>query len=203
MIKAGDAVGVGCRRGRDRARRVPDLRFVLRHVHGEFDELSDRGAGPVPAGQRHRRRHPQRPQGAVPWRRPPDRRDRQAPLRAGRLLGAATLDRDQGSLRKRDGTGRVDGRLDQHRAAPAGRRARSGSGVHDGRHRPHLAPGALPVQGRADDRQIPHRGRAPRRRHLLDPGRAGAGRFARHVAADRPQPDHGRRDCEVRRVRQR
>jgi dihydroxy-acid dehydratase len=36
---------------------------------------------------------------------------------------------------------------------------------------------ALPVQGGADDGQVPHRRRAPRRRHHGDPGRTGARRL--------------------------
>jgi dihydroxy-acid dehydratase len=35
-----------------RAVRLPDLRLVLGHVHRQLDELPDRGAGPVAAGQR-------------------------------------------------------------------------------------------------------------------------------------------------------
>ena len=41
-------------------------------------------------------------------------------------------------------------------AAPAGRGAGSGRGFHDGRHRPHFAQGAVPVQGGAGHRQVPH-----------------------------------------------
>jgi dihydroxy-acid dehydratase len=36
----------------DRTLRLPDLRFVLGHVHRQFDELPDRGARPVAARQR-------------------------------------------------------------------------------------------------------------------------------------------------------
>ena len=52
------------------ALRLPHLRLLLRHVHRQFHELPDRGAGPGAARQRHRRRHPRRPQGAVPRGRP-------------------------------------------------------------------------------------------------------------------------------------
>ena len=52
-----------------RALGVPDLRFVQRHVHRQFDELPDRSAGPVAAGQWIAARHPFGPQGAVPARR--------------------------------------------------------------------------------------------------------------------------------------
>ena len=45
--------------------RLPHLRFVLRHVHRELDELSDRSAWPGAAGQWHHAGHPHGPPGAV------------------------------------------------------------------------------------------------------------------------------------------
>ena len=45
-------------------------------------------------------------------------------------------------------------------------------------HRRALAPGAVPVQGRAQRRALPRRGRAPRRRHPGHPRRAGPRRPA-------------------------
>ena len=114
------------RRGRqgDRALRLPDLRLVLRHVHRQFDELPDRGARPVAARQRHDARHPRRPQAPVPRGRPPHRRPRPPLLRAGRRQRAAALDRHLRGLRERHDARHRHGRLDQHRAAPARRRAR-------------------------------------------------------------------------------
>ena len=58
------------RRGRqgDRALRLPDLRLLLRHVHGQLDELPDRSARPVAAGQRLDARDPFGPRKAVPRR---------------------------------------------------------------------------------------------------------------------------------------
>ena len=88
-------------RGGDRALRLPDLRLLLRHVHRQFDELPDRGAGPGAARQRHGARHPRRPQGAVPRGRPPDRRSGPALLRAGRRHRAAAQHRH---LRRRSRT---------------------------------------------------------------------------------------------------
>jgi len=38
------------RKWRHRAFRLPHLRLLFRHVHRQFDELPDRGARPVPAG---------------------------------------------------------------------------------------------------------------------------------------------------------
>jgi dihydroxy-acid dehydratase len=49
---------------------LPDLRLLLGHVHRQFDELPDRGAGPVLARQRFGARHPRRPRNAVPQGRP-------------------------------------------------------------------------------------------------------------------------------------
>jgi dihydroxy-acid dehydratase len=43
-------------------RRLPDLRLVFRHVHRQFDELPDRSAGLVAAGQRLAAGHARRPQ---------------------------------------------------------------------------------------------------------------------------------------------
>ena len=37
--------------------RLPDVRFVLGHVHGQLDELPDRGDRPGPAGQREHAGH--------------------------------------------------------------------------------------------------------------------------------------------------
>ena len=58
------------RRRGDRALGLPDLRLVLGHVHRQFDELPDRGAGPGAARQRHGAGDPRRPQAAVRRGRP-------------------------------------------------------------------------------------------------------------------------------------
>jgi dihydroxy-acid dehydratase len=58
----------------DRALGLPDLRLLLGHVHRQFDELPDRGAGPVAARQRLGARDPCRPQAPVRRGRPSDRR---------------------------------------------------------------------------------------------------------------------------------
>ena len=47
---------------------LPDLRLLLGHVHRQFDELPDRGAGPLAARQRLDPGHPCRPRAAVPSR---------------------------------------------------------------------------------------------------------------------------------------
>jgi hypothetical protein len=53
--------GVRRRRGRGGALCLPHLRLLLGHVHRQLHELPDRGAGPVPARQRHRGGHACRP----------------------------------------------------------------------------------------------------------------------------------------------
>ena len=75
MVAAADEQGL--RRGHEghRALGLPDLRLVLGHVHRQLDELPDRGARPVAAGQRLDARHPRRPppalrRGGAPHRRP-------------------------------------------------------------------------------------------------------------------------------------
>ena len=65
----------------------------------------------------------------------------------------------------------------------------AGDRLHHGRHRPAVAPGAVPVQGRAVEVRRPHGGRPPRRRHHGDPRRARARRPDRRLAADRPRRD--------------
>jgi dihydroxy-acid dehydratase len=63
----------------------------------------------------------------------------------------AARHRYQGRLRKCHDPRRGDGRLDQYGASYPGDRAGSRRRFHNGRHRPHFALGALPVQGGADD----------------------------------------------------
>ena len=96
-------------------------------------------------------------------------------------------------LRERDEPRHRDGRLDQHRAAPARGRARGRRRLHHARHRPAVAQGAVPVQGRPRQGRRPHGGRAPRRGDHGDPRRAGPRRAARHRAAAPCIPrTHGR-----------
>jgi hypothetical protein len=173
MVSAADDKYTDEEVGRDREGRLPDLRVVQRHVHRQFDELPDRGAGPVAARQ-----------WLAPW--PPTPTASGCSSRPGTwpsIWPAATMNRttphpaaqrgQQGRLRKRDGAGYRHGRVDQHRAAHPGRRA-------GGRHRlspwmtsTAVAQGALPVQGRARQAGRAYGRRAPRRRHHGDPGPAG------------------------------
>ena len=47
MVSAADANSADEQVDRAGTLRLPDLRFLLRHVHRQLDELPDRGAGPV------------------------------------------------------------------------------------------------------------------------------------------------------------
>ncbi len=83
----------------------------------------DRGARPRAARQRLDAGHPCRPQAALRRGRPHRRRPRPPLLRAGRRQRAAALHRQLRRLRERDDARHRHGRLDQHGAAPARRRA--------------------------------------------------------------------------------
>jgi dihydroxy-acid dehydratase len=67
----------------DIERSACPLRLVLGHVHRQFDELPDRSAGPVAAGQWFDAGHPCRPPAPVPGSRAPGRGPVQALLREG------------------------------------------------------------------------------------------------------------------------
>ena len=58
-----------------------------------------------------------------------------------------------GGVRERHDARHRHGRLDQHGAAPAGRRQRGRGRFHHGGHRPAVAPRAGPLQGRAGQRR--------------------------------------------------
>ena len=158
---------------RHRGVRLPDLRLLLRHVHRQLDELPDRGARPGAARQRLDAGHPRRPPGAVRGAGAHRRRPAPALLRPATTTSrAAPRDRHARRVRERDGPGRRDGRLDQHRAAPAGRRAggaRSTSTLADIDAVSRRVPCLCKVAPNGD---LPHGGRAPRRRHPGDPRRA-------------------------------
>ena len=100
-----------------------------------------------------------------------DRRSRAPLLRAGRRERAAAHHRQLQGVRERDDARHRHGRLDQHGAASARRRARGRGRLHHGRHRPAVAPRAGAVQGRAVGRRRACRGRASRRRHHGHPRR--------------------------------
>jgi hypothetical protein len=84
MVIAADS-SAPTRGRRVRAQRLPDLRFVLRHVHRQLDELPDRSPGPGPAGQRFDPGH-RRPRAAVPAAGAHHRRAVQALLRRERRV---------------------------------------------------------------------------------------------------------------------
>ena len=99
--------------------------------------------------------------------------------------------RDARRLRERDDARRRDGRLDQHRAAPAGRRAGGRRRLRDGGHRRALAPRAVHLQGGAE-RRLPDGGRPSRGRHPGDPRRAASRRPARRRGRQRARRLAGR-----------
>jgi dihydroxy-acid dehydratase len=148
--------------------------------------------GPGAARQRLAAGHPRRPREALRQGRPADRRPGEALLREERRLGAAAHDRRLQGLRERHRPRHRHGRLDQHRAAPARRGAGGRRRLHHGRHRPHVAPRALPGQGGAGDAEVPHGGRASRRRHHGHPRRARPRRPAQPRLPDGALPDAGR-----------
>ncbi len=83
MMQAGDDQGLGRPGEGGRIRGVPDMRLVLGHVHGELDELPDRSAGAVAAGQWHGAGDAQGPRAAVQAGGATDRRYLAALLREG------------------------------------------------------------------------------------------------------------------------
>jgi dihydroxy-acid dehydratase len=137
MVMAADDKVSDADCGRSGALRLPHLRLLLRHVHRQLDELPDRSAGPVAAGQRHGGGHACRPGATVQARRPPGGRAVPALLRAGRHQRAAALHGFQG-VRERHCAGHRHGRLHQHHPAPAGDCAGGRNRLHHGRHRPHV-----------------------------------------------------------------
>ena len=174
--RLGRPVGVRRRAARHGGVGLPDLRLLLGHVHRQLDELPDRGDRPGPAGQRHHAGHARGPARAVRAGR--DGRSSSITRRyyeRRRRLGAAAGGGQPGRVRERDGPGRGHGRVDQHDPAPAGRGPRGGSELRPQGDRRAVPPGAVPVQGRAQQ-QLPRGGRAPGGRHPGHPGRAGPGR---------------------------
>ena len=186
---------------RDRALRLPRLRIVLGHVHGQLDELSDRGAGSLAAGQRHDRRHPRQSPPAVRGRCGAHRPQCRTLLLRGRRAAASAFDRHEGRLRKRHVVRHRHGRLDQHGPAPAGRGPRGRRRFHDAGHRPPFAPGPGALQGRPQ-LALPHPGRQPRRRHLRHSGRTRPCRTARHLGPARRRAHAGRSDPGLRHSQQ-
>ena len=79
--RLGRSLGVRRAAARHGGVGLPDLRLVLRHVHGQLDELPDRGDRPGAAGQRDHAGHPRGAARAVRAGRPADRRDHPAVLR--------------------------------------------------------------------------------------------------------------------------
>ena len=93
MVQAGGPGRLGRGPLGRRALGVPDLRLLLRDVHGQLHELPQRGARPGAARQRHGGGDARQPRAALREGRDAHRRDGQPLLRQGRPLGAAALDR--------------------------------------------------------------------------------------------------------------
>jgi dihydroxy-acid dehydratase len=183
MIEAADDA---ChRRGREGhgAFRLPDLRLVLGHVHRQFDELPDRGAGPVAARQRLHRRHPRRPQKL---------------FLEGRALASSICAKryyqDDASVLPRSIANFAAFENAMRSTSPWAarptpcctcwpRRARRRR-LHHGRHRPHVAQGALPVQGGAGNQTY----------HMEDVHRAGG--IMAILGRTRPRRPDQPRDCQ-------
>ena len=124
-------------------------------------------------------------------------------LRAGRRPHPAARHRHLRGLRERHGARHRDGRIHQHRAPPAGRRARGGGALHHARYGPPLAPRAASLQGGAFLARRPRGGRSPRRRRLRNSGRTGSRRPAASRRAHRARADPGRRHRTVGRAKRR
>ena len=170
----------------DGALGLPDLRLLLGHVHRQLDELPDRGAGPVPARQRLAAGHARRSQDAVPQGRPARSSScasattsRTTPAVLPRSIASFAAFENAMTPRHRHG------RLDQHRAAPAGRRAR-------GRRR--LSPWRTSTACRAACPASPRWRRPTQKYHMEDVHRAGGimailGELDRAGLINRDMPD--------------
>ena len=170
--------------------RLPGLRFLLRHVHGQLHELHDRGPR---AGAARQRDDPGR------------RRRADAPGQAGRHAdhGAAEKEhpaprhRHAGGLQERHRRGHGPGLLDQHRPPPAGHRPRGGHQARSGPLQRDQREDPQPLQAQPRGGP-PHRGPGRGRRHPgRDEGdqqarrdrRKGTDRF-RQDGGEKPQGGH-------------
>ena len=120
------------RRGarRDRKGRLPDLRQLLGHVHGQQHELPGRGDRPGPPRQRHHPGDLGRPQVALRTCLAAHRRHGSRIRQKGRRpRPAGARDRQSGRVRQRDDPRYGDGRQHQHGPAHPGDRARGGRAV--------------------------------------------------------------------------
>jgi dihydroxy-acid dehydratase len=109
------------RTSRARGGRLPDVRLLLGHVHGELDELPDRGARPRAARQRLDAGDPHRARRSTRTPAAPSSRSRSATT-ARTTPARCRARRHARGVRQRDDARHRDGRLDEHRAAPPRRR---------------------------------------------------------------------------------
>ena len=145
--------------------RLPHLRLLLRHVHGQLHELPGRGAGDGPAGQRHHPGGGREAEGALPGggAADPD---------AGGAGSEAARHRHPRDDRQRLLSGHGHGRLDQHRPPHTGHRARSRDPVLAGPDQPAVRSRSVSLQGESG-RASPRGGRGPGRRDQRHPEPAG------------------------------
>ena len=158
---------------RDGALGLPDLRLVLGHVHRQQHELPERGARPGAARQRHAAGDARARAGSSS-RTPASASSSmaQAPLRRRRRVGAAR------AASRRSRRSRTRWRSTSPWAArptpcctswPSPHEAGVDFTMSDIDRLSRKVPNICKV---APSSQLPRRGRAPRRRHLHDPGRA-------------------------------
>ena len=151
------------RAGRDRAERLPDLRLVLGHVHGQLHELPVRGAGLALPGN-----------GTDPGDRPASARSCSraagpADRRTGRAGHQAARYPHRRGVRERLRAGHGDGRLDQHRAAHAGDRASRPACRSTSQQLNEVAERVPHICKVSPARRASHGGCGPRRRHQRHP----------------------------------
>ena len=191
---------LGRRARRDREGRLPDLRQLLGHVHGQQHELPGRGDRPGTARQRHHPGDLGGPQVALRTSLPADRRHGpRIRQERGRPRSAGPRDRQPGRVRQRDGPRHGHGGQHQHGPAHPGDRPRGGRAVLARADRRAQQENPQPLQGQPVER-LSHRRRRPRGRHPHDPGRGRPRlpRPARSVVHDRHRQDAGRKHQRIR-----
>ncbi len=154
MVSGGPMLAGGDhgRTGRDDRNRLPRLRLVRGHVHGQHHELHGRDHGPCAAGQRH---HPGSDGGAGA---PCQARGHEGDGTAGAEHHPA-FHRHPARCSQRRGRGHGPWRLHQHGAAPARRVRRGRTGPDPGHLRRGQPQDPQPVQALAR-RTPPHPGPA-------------------------------------------
>ena len=171
--------------------RLPDLRFLFRHVHRQLHELPDRSPGPVAARQRHGGRHPPT---ASACSREAGRRivDRPPLLRAGRRLRCCRVPSPPSRPSRTPSVSTWRWAVPPTPCCTCWLQPKE-TGVDFTMPTSTASPARCPACARWRRRwPTYHRRRASRRRHHGHPRRAQPRRPAPHRSAHRPQQDHGR-----------